>query len=125
MSSSRKRKHRNETRLSINHERTSYTATSGRDFSPDSESVLFIQAYEADIIRGPKAASAAMSLEAPIPGDAMLTAGNSLILWNGSKLDAQPLFPGDVSEDDHNKGGAKPSNDTDHTIWVDRYVIFN
>ncbi|KAJ7086415.1 hypothetical protein B0H15DRAFT_348651 [Mycena belliarum] len=101
MSSSRKRKHRPG--------RGSYVLQDEADTSPDP--ALFIQAHEAEIVRGAKARRAADSLD--------ITASNKpagLIQWNPSDRNPAP-FPNDADA-----GFTPTAQDrrTD-TIWVDRY----
>ncbi|KAG6917404.1 hypothetical protein DXG01_002673 [Tephrocybe rancida] len=110
--SARKRKYRNTapaTRFDNDqhHDSNAFTV-SERDTSPGP--VLYVQAYEADIIRGPQAASAAASLETPSRTGGQT--GSALIKW-GRQM--QPAFPQDedtfetAASDDHN------------VVWVDRY----
>ncbi|RDB21946.1 hypothetical protein Hypma_010938 [Hypsizygus marmoreus] len=120
MSTSRKRKRR----YSESHKLTTQNAFSStkRDLSPDP--ALFIQAYEADIIRGPNAALAAISVEVSTQlssssKSSPIKVGDALIKWEGHQLHgAQPAFPGD--DDDFGGRGTADENDND-AIWVDRY----
>lgn len=124
MSSSRKRKHHPNSSSTHNYTKDTRSEQT-RDASPDA--ALFIQAYEADIIRGPSATAAALSLEIydydNLPSSSTqlppLKIGDSLIRWGGAQLGvSQPAFPGD--EDD----GVEPARvgDNSSAIWVDRYV---
>ena len=61
---------------------------------------LFIQAYEADIVRGPQAWSASSSLEV---GDLADSKNTGLLRWNPSSL-----TPADAEHDE--------------SVWVDRYA---
>ncbi|KAG6833343.1 hypothetical protein H0H87_008519 [Tephrocybe sp. NHM501043] len=82
---------------------TSFTV-SERDTSPDPG--LYVQAYEADIFRGPDATMAAASLEAPM--------GNALIKWGGQSRLAFPQDGDNLSTQ---------TNDEVGVIWVDRYDV--
>ncbi|TBU24616.1 hypothetical protein BD311DRAFT_701803 [Dichomitus squalens] len=88
------------------------------------DTVLFIQAHEADIIRGPQAAAAAKSLEFKVaeksdqPGDV----GDGLILW-GSRVE---LPAHNVSSDEsitlsQRSDGAPSDRSKGRGLWVDRY----
>jgi hypothetical protein len=124
MSSSRKRK-QHPTMHSVHHvnnTRAVYT----RDASPDA--ALFIQAYEADIIRGPSATSAALSLDIydyeNLPSSTTrhppLKIGGALIKWGESQLGVlRPAFPGDEDDD----LGPTKIDDGSSAVWVDRYVF--
>lgn len=121
MSSSRKRKLRVDSHSS--HNPSTFISTE-RDISPDP--ALFIQAYEADIIRGPHATPAALSLEVSEVDSSSISSsktssrriGDALIKWDGHRLGAQPAFPGDEDYD----GAITNASDLTDDIWVDRYV---
>ncbi|KAG6902700.1 hypothetical protein C0995_012840 [Termitomyces sp. Mi166 len=107
--STRKRKHRGVTRSDPNSDPHSNSFTvSERDTSP--RSGLYVQAYEADIVRGPAAKIAAASLQAPSPGT--IESGGALIRWG---TQTQPTFPQD--EDIFGTQDVDEQN----VIWVDRY----
>ena len=80
---------------------------------------LFIQAHEADLLRGPQAISAARSLEA-----ARGAVGDGLIRWSERQA---PEF-GDMGDDDHVHLGSGNVHATETTksngegVWVDRYA---
>ncbi|KAG6875085.1 hypothetical protein C0993_010936 [Termitomyces sp. T159_Od127] len=104
----RKRKHRNPggaTRSDQNSDphSTSFTV-------PESDTStgldLYVQAYEADIVRGPAAKISAASLEAPLPGT--IETGGALIRWEAQ----DEAMVNTQANDDRN------------VIWVDRYVSF-
>ncbi|KAF8063325.1 hypothetical protein FPV67DRAFT_1421199 [Lyophyllum atratum] len=118
MSSSRKRKQRTGSHSTQSHNQNMF-AVPERDLSPGPG--LYIQAYEADIIRGPAAALSARSLEVSETDSTMSsssTIGNALIKWDIHQLGAQAAFPQD--EDDF--GAATNTSDMDsNAIWVDRY----
>ncbi|KAF5375959.1 hypothetical protein D9615_008152 [Tricholomella constricta] len=86
-------------------------------------SALYIQAYEADIVRGPHAALSARSLESPhreFTASSSSKVGDALIKWDHQQLGARPAFPED--EEDATTGQvAKSGVQEDHAIWVDRY----
>ncbi|EJF62065.1 hypothetical protein DICSQDRAFT_180388 [Dichomitus squalens LYAD-421 SS1] len=88
------------------------------------DTVLFIQAYEADIIRGPQATAAAKSLEfrAAGEGDQPGDVGDGLILW-GSRVEL-PAY--DVSSNEsmtwsQRSDGAPSDRSEGRGLWVDRY----
>ncbi|KAJ6558175.1 hypothetical protein B0H19DRAFT_1150228 [Mycena capillaripes] len=110
MSSSRKRKNRPGTHVFISENVV--------DNPPDP--ALFIQAYEADILRGPQAKQAADSLDIAQHlshrGDRAKPSG--LIQWNPSNLRTAPAFPSDA---DDNFVSSSPNRTVNDAIWVDRY----
>jgi len=73
--------------------------TSSIDYS------LFIQAHEADLVRGPQAHVSARSLEVEKDGDKVTWVGDGLIKWGVPTQDE-----GSVEAVDDREG-----------IWVDRY----
>ena len=75
---------------------------------------LFIQAHEADIVRGPRAHAAALALEARTVGGKVV-AGEGLIRWNAG-LEAPR---GDIGEDEEK---TQQDMDDGDTVWVDRYA---
>lgn len=75
-------------------------------FKPDP--ALYIQAHEADIIRGPRAIALARSLEAQYAEEAQEESPTRLIR----------LHP---TEDGWRQGG-RGANEPMQTVWVDRYV---
>ncbi|KAG6839966.1 hypothetical protein C0991_010006 [Blastosporella zonata] len=110
--SSRKRKHWKAaigTRFDDVQDQSNMFTVSERDISPGPG--LYVQAYEADIVRGARAAISAASLEVPSLSGGHKT-GGALIKW-GNQM--QPAFPQDEdiidteASDDHN------------AVWVDRY----
>lgn len=128
MASARKRKQRPEFNtnhsLSIRHE--AEQAEQGLNLDQS----LFIQAYEADIIRGPRASEAAESLEAFTYGAAadhpvqVRKIGDALIQWGGNQLGKPSAFPGDEDEFISNSSQAtKSQDDEQNVVWVDRYVV--
>jgi hypothetical protein len=90
------------------------------DTSPDP--ALFIQAHEADIVRGPQAKQAADSLEGPLakqtssryPNEQSKPGG--LIQWNPPGPHPAP-FPSDT---DDGFGPTAQENPAKHAVWVDR-----
>ena len=83
---------------------------------------LYIQAHEADIIRGPHARDAAQSLE--IRGQ-----GSALIQWGRPRDSAREQIKGKgmkLIDQDASFDGTGPGNhfddSKDREIWVDRYV---
>ncbi|KAF7328857.1 hypothetical protein MVEN_02515400 [Mycena venus] len=85
------------------------------DTAPDP--TLFIQAYEADIIRGPQAKQAADSLD--VTQHLLNRSGRSgLIQWNPSNSHTAPAFPSDA---DDNFTSSSPDKTPNNSIWVDRY----
>lgn len=104
--SSRKRKHRTQP----NHDHGFRQTDSYRqDESQPPDPVLFIQAYEADIVKGPSGSSMARALE--IERDTtghIVHVGQSLM-----KLNIKLPVDGDGVE----------SNDSTNNIWVDRYDL--
>ncbi|KAI0370699.1 hypothetical protein BV20DRAFT_966203 [Pilatotrama ljubarskyi] len=111
----RKRKHRG-------HEESE--ASAARQ-SPRPDPSLYIQAHEADLVRGPQAAAAARSLEVirrGQDGKVLLEVGDGLIRWNGGGGDLQGLSS---FEEDRFQLGQVPKSDgraeDAEAIWVDRY----
>jgi hypothetical protein len=128
MISSRKRKQRPE--FKTNHNRSNIIIHDDADKAEGHglDPSLFIQAYEADIIRGPRASQAAESMEVFDYG--IVTAlpvrkiGDALIQWGENQLGKPSAFPGDEDElIGSSKLAVKPQNDEKNTVWVDRYVI--
>ncbi|PFH48530.1 hypothetical protein AMATHDRAFT_149751 [Amanita thiersii Skay4041] len=109
--SSRKRKHRSG-------------AHSTENNPPELDPALFVVAYEADIVRGTQAASAAQSLEVveylsnqPL----RKKIGDALIKWGASAaFGRQPEFPGD-EEDSYGPVKENQLNDNQEELWVDRF----
>lgn len=124
MSSSRKRKHH------PNSDSIHYYTKDTRSEQTSPDAALFIQAYEADIIRGPSATLAALSLEIydydSLPSSSIqhppLKVGDALIRWSRAQLEvSQPAFPDD---EDDGVDSMEPTGvgDDSNAIWVDRYV---
>lgn len=74
---------------------------------------LYVQAYEADIIRGSAAKISAASLEAPLPG--VSDTGGALIRW-GAQTQLAITHDEDIV--------CTQANGDQDVIWVDRYVYF-
>ncbi|KAF8631659.1 hypothetical protein AX17_005061 [Amanita inopinata Kibby_2008] len=117
MSLSRKRKQRSEHR-----KRGESHNNDGGGGSSGPDPALFVVAYEADIIRGPRADLAAQSLEVVeyLPNQSpRRKIGGALIKWGGSSASKRlPAFPGD--EDDNDERVNEPEYEQEE-IWVDRY----
>ena len=82
---------------------------------------LFIQAYEADLVRGPSAKSAARSLEVT-KGKSAQVVGDALIQW---KADGRPRDNSPSAEDHASIGSHARNDDSLHDeggVWVDRYA---
>lgn len=120
---SRKRKHPNPTKKP--------TST-----HQDPDPALFIQAYEATIIRGPHAKAAARSLEVvqyesdkDPPSENQKkgrTIGEALIRWGGSRPTTVAAFPSDADEDCLIRDGVDspvPLLPEEPAVWVDRYDV--
>ncbi|KAG6828480.1 hypothetical protein H0H93_014867, partial [Arthromyces matolae] len=112
---SRKRKHQNASNSNTN-PHNNYPLS-----DQDQSASLYIQAYEADIVRGPAAKIAAASLEVPLPGS--IQTGGALIRLGIPTLPALPQ-----SEDEMSFGvQSEPQSNLDlsvdnrNHIWVDRY----
>lgn len=97
---------------------TSHSTASAVDISvsPAFNSALFIQAHEADIVRGPEAISAARSLECPEPSTTgssndRMKAGSELIRWGIP--DAALRFDGESIDPQKSESKRSP-------LWVDR-----
>ncbi|KAG5650520.1 hypothetical protein H0H81_011951 [Sphagnurus paluster] len=125
MSSSRKRKNRSGHGTHWTENNNNLTFTTSDAYPSTSSSALYIQAYEADIIRGPAAEHAALSLQAPRQLNTVASpskVGEALIKWDGAQhLTAQPAFPGDEIEDGFRNATRKPADQAGHVIWLDRY----
>jgi hypothetical protein len=90
--------------------------------APSSDPALFIQAHEAEVIRGPQARIAAASLEVGISESSRLTVGDGLIKWGGERPNATKMrvpvnvaFDGEDSDDEW--------KDESEAVWVDRYAL--
>ncbi|KAJ3773679.1 hypothetical protein FB446DRAFT_731834 [Lentinula raphanica] len=107
--SSRKRKH--------NRERFSNHLSEAEDTPSTSSasSALYIQAYEADITRGPRAHVAALSLEVrTVEGE--LDVGSGLMRLGGEDMPSRSL---DDEWDNHTN--EEPMHPDPDAVWVDRY----
>lgn len=86
---------------------------------------LYIQAHEADLVRGPQAIAAARSLEVVRRvegGRTVMAIGDGLIQWNLGITPADESF----AEDHFQLGSApKPTENItkEEGIWVDRYAL--
>jgi uncharacterized membrane-anchored protein len=80
---------------------------------PD-HSALFVQAHEADIVRGPVAHASALALEIKTV-DREVVAGNGLIRWRSHVELSNWSMDGDLSE-------TRVEVDDRNGIWVDRYA---
>jgi hypothetical protein len=130
-STSRKRKHPNPTKKPSTHQ--------------DPDPALYIQAYEATIIRGPHAKAAARSLEVvqyddfesesesddphsenQKKGRTRPVVGEALIKWGGSRPTTVAAFPSDEDDCLIRDGVDSPVllPEEEPAIWVDRYVFF-
>ncbi|KAJ7471964.1 hypothetical protein FB451DRAFT_1251534 [Mycena latifolia] len=107
MSTSRKRKHRAGKGQYVLQDEPE------TDTSPDP--ALFIQAHEADILRGAQARHAADSLEIASTGEPARPGG--LIQWNPPNLNPAP-FPSDA---DDSFTSTPPDRPAKNAVWVDRY----
>lgn len=86
---------------------------------PDPLHALYIQAYEADVVRGSHAQSAAQSLEVVeyTPTTIIPKIGTALIRWGGGDSSIGKRY-GDRDGDDDMLPVA--TQDTETAIWVDR-----
>lgn len=89
------------------------------------DTVLFIQAYEADIVRGPQATAAAKSLEfkaaekSDQPGDV----GDGLILWDSRvELPAYDVSSNESIALSQRSDSAPSDRSKGRGLWVDRYA---
>ncbi|KII84813.1 hypothetical protein PLICRDRAFT_342392 [Plicaturopsis crispa FD-325 SS-3] len=88
-----------------------------RPVPPEPDLTLFIQAHEADIVRGPRAAAAARALDAAAYTEG--GAGQSgLIRWGGDKPAANTEQLGSVIHDDDDFNLVREDG---CDVWVDRY----
>ncbi|KAG5645301.1 hypothetical protein DXG03_006490 [Asterophora parasitica] len=134
MSSSRKRKARSgdgfgsqdQGHVSSNN----YTAPeSNASVDPSPISALYIQAYEADIVRGPRSSLSTIGRKNPRIDDRNSKStftGDALIQWAG-QVGARPAFPQE-DQDDEAFGQVKKAGDQDtyaraNAIWMDRYDV--
>ena len=89
------------------------------------DTALFVQAYEADLVRGAQAAAAAKSLEVRAAGNdgKQGHVGDGLILWNPR---AEQLMPEQSLEElvtlRQSPDSALSSRSRGHGVWVDRYA---
>ena len=90
---------------------------------PDPLHALYIQAYEADVVRGSHAQTAAQSLEIVVytPTTIIPKIGTALIRWGGETSIGKCYGDGGGDEDDMLPVATQ---DTETAIWVDRYVRF-
>lgn len=95
----------------------SYRKNQRREWAPpeptELDPALFIQAHEADIVRGPRGHAAALALEVGVVGE-QIVPGEGLIQWKGA-TDAPPQYLGEDEEIEVNRGEQK-------AVWVDRYA---
>lgn len=96
-----------------------------RNTSPQSSELeldrsLFIQAHEADIIRGPRGHAAALALQVRIVDDQEIV-GEGLIRWGAEPEGTRYRYEG---EDDSHSRAAATEEGKDTAIWVDRYAEF-
>ncbi|CCL98879.1 uncharacterized protein FIBRA_00886 [Fibroporia radiculosa] len=98
--------------------------------SPSPDPALFIQAYEADVVRGPQAEPAAASLEVEQyneGGKVRFRVGDGLIKWKGAGGSHSPdgLEPFGLGEERIQLGRAdvkvKEAAEEEGGVWVDRY----
>jgi hypothetical protein len=113
-SSTRKRKHRPTAHINVHSSDLQINAnitpnTTASDLDP----ALFIQAHEADVIRGPQARIAAKSLEVDI-NDTHLTVGDALIRWGGIRENVAERRK--IDDDNEWK-------EEQEAVWVDRYAL--
>lgn len=80
-----------------------------RNESTEVDPTLYIQAHEADIVRGPQAWDLALSLDAENP----LSTGRT----NGSLIQWRPPMDREHTESPEEVAGSELS-----TVWVERYV---
>lgn len=126
--SSRKRKQRPEFNTSRGRSKPSnLLIQDDEEYDEDHklDASLSIQAYEADIIREPRAAHAAASLEVfDYEAGTTVKIGNALIQWGEDRHGKPPAFPGDEDElIGSSKQAVNSQNDEKNTVWVDRYVV--
>jgi hypothetical protein len=127
--SSRKRKQRPE--FKTNHNRSNIVIHDDADKAEHGHGLdpsLFIQAYEAGVIRGPRASQAAESMEifdyGTVTALPVRKIGDALIQWGENQPGKPSAFPGDEDElIGSSKLAVKPQNDEKNTVWVDRYVV--
>ena len=136
ISGSRKRKHRFHrshpqgppSTLPSHHESSSYprapydhseTLNESASDKPDPLHALYIQAYEADVVRGPHAQTAAQSLEVVeyTPTTIIPKIGTALIRWGGDTSIDKRYGDGGGDEDDMLPVATQ---NTETAIWVDR-----
>ena len=109
-SSARKRKHRPTAHVNVHSSDLQINANITPNVTvSELDPALFIQAHEADVIRGPQARIAAKSLEVDV-NDTHLTVGNALIRWGGIRENVAEI------DDDEWK-------DEQEAVWVDRYAL--
>jgi len=119
--STRKRKQRH-TAVESAYGFDSLTNAPANPATSDPDLALFIQAHEAEVVRGPQARIAAASLEVKIDGSgssSQLIIGDGLIRWGDAGLDTarrQGVSAG-FDEDDDDR-----SQDERAAVWVDRYA---
>jgi hypothetical protein len=119
--STRKRKQRNAA-IESAYGFDSLTNAPTNPATSDPDLALFIQAHEAEVVRGPQARIAAASLEVKTDSSgssSQLIIGDGLIRWGDAGLDAarrQGVSAG-FDEDDDDQ-----SQDERAAVWVDRYA---
>ena len=102
--------------ISLDESSTSDNFTSSK---PNPLHALYIQAYEADVVRGSHAQASAQSLEVVeyTPTTIIPKIGSALIRWGGNDASVGKRY-GDEDDDIL----PVPTQDTETAIWVDRYV---
>lgn len=90
---------------STKHKSNAKEFTQSHSYEPDYS--LFIQAHEADIVRGPQAHASALALEVNMV-DGRTIPGEGLIQWKNA-LDAPP-------------GVERQEVSDEKAVWVDRYA---
>ena len=90
---------------------------------PDPLHALYIQAYEADVVRGSHAQTAAQSLEVVeyTPTTIIPKIGSALIRWGGDDTSIGKRYgDGDDEGDEDDDMLPVATQDTEAAIWVDR-----
>jgi len=87
---------------------------------------LFIQAHEADLIRGPKASASAKALEVESykeKGEERLRVGDALLRWkrgSGSEATAAETFDDEILQLGLTEAKHSKEEEEEESLWVDR-----
>ncbi|KZT01941.1 uncharacterized protein LAESUDRAFT_730638 [Laetiporus sulphureus 93-53] len=117
---SRKRKYRSH---NIRHQGEISEDAEGTTF-PTKDPALYIQAHEADVVRGPQAAAAATSLEVDYyeeDGKQRMRVGGGLIKWKSGETEPAPFDEDHAQLRNYALKSDSKNVEEENGLWVDRY----